>query len=976
MNTGIATMRKLLAKSRVAATVAVLSAALAAGGADEAQVLFGAGLSIGDVTFAPHAFNKTWNGFSALGTGETKSASRGPDSSGPAVKVAPFSLHTGTAPDAPTFSGTGSFSETAGGGVHAEWVASADKAGRFAEVFIGGEIPFNRIGGGAAVLDGEVIPVPATPDATKQLFRKRVLKAAFHGPDGTTLLKIALDAPVLLLLQDNRHYNGDALALRLYFATESCEAGVEYAVRATFFAGGAKVDPRTLVAAGPVRIEAGPDWIPLASEPWIEPGTALDFSSVIPHHEPAGKFGRVAVRDGHFEFANLPGVTQRFYGVNVCSTANLPDTAEQAERFAAQLARLGYNAIRFHHHERWLVSKDGKLPQEPPLNREAENGTSLDPAQMEKFDLLVAACVKHGIYLTTDLYVSRAHVVPWRAIGINRDGTVPQDQFKIYCAFHEPAYSNLCAWSRNFLTHKNPHTGRSLAEEPALVALALVNEGNLGNWGAGALRSLPCVKSAWEKWCKDSARSFPEGAEAPTNDIPNDLYAPSAALFLADAETRLYERLRDFVRDELHCPVPLSNLSSWYEPAQYALVRSGFDYVDAHFYVDHPRFLGKPWRLPSRCPNTNPMRGGNRGVLPFVWKRMMDKPFCITEFNYSAPGRYRGVGGIATGALGALQDWDGIWRFAWSHSQRGIVSPGYHIGYFDLAGDPLSLAAERAALCLFLRRDLPALESEAPQILDAAALRNPNGRARKIDSGGQNAKAWTSRVGTRLSGPASPSAASRPSGNPGGEAAPKGVAVAADGTFLIDTPRTCGGFAESGAHTAGPLRFEIARRDDPAPQDSTTNHPPYRGTRCATVWVSSLDGKPIATSSHLLLTHLTDMQNSGIKYADPALTTLQNWGELPHLMRRGAAEIELSLSRKAALNAAKGGDLSGEAALKGGKPACRVYRLSPGGRRLAEVPAELAGRDGPAPKECYLRFTARTDYDPSSATYLYEIVRE
>ena len=32
------------------------------------------------------------------------------------------------------------------------------------------------------------------------------------------------------------------------------------------------------------------------------------------------------------------------------------------------------------------------------------------------------------------------------------------------------------------------------------------------------------------------------------------------------------------------------------------------------------------------------------------------------------------------------------------------------MGYFDVSGDPLSLSAERAAICLYLRRDLPVLE--------------------------------------------------------------------------------------------------------------------------------------------------------------------------------------------------------------------------------------------------------------------------
>ena len=91
------------------------------------------------------------------------------------------------------------------------------------------------------------------------------------------------------------------------------------------------------------------------------------------------------------------------------------------------------------------------------------------------------------------------------------------------------------------------------------------------------------------------------------------------------------------------------------------------------------------------------------------------------------------------------------------------------------------------------------------------------------------------------------------------------------------------------------------------------------------------------------------MQNSGIRYADEALTILLDWGKLPHLMRRGAARIELALDAKEGV-------------------AWRVFRLSPSGKRLGEVPC--ACEDGT------LRFTADTALDPASATYLYEIVRE
>ena len=173
------------------------------------------------------------------------------------------------------------------------------------------------------------------------------------------------------------------------------------------------------------------------------------------------------------------------------------------------------------------------------------------------------------------------------------------------------------------------------------------------------------------------------------------------------------------------------------------------------------------------------------------------------------------------------------------------------------------------------------------------------------------------------------------------------------------------------------------------------------------------------------------MQNSGIRYADPALTILLKWGGLPHLMRCGAARIELTLNARE-LQAAGGGndntlrvnDDAANAANDGGAPrqmenislppqaatsfaaqrrpslsaqptsslplgerpvidggdgraVATVYRLSPSGRRLGEVPCAITPSGGSRPLgESILTFTARTDLDPSTATYLYEIVRE
>lgn len=558
-----------------------------------------------------------------------------------------------------------------------------------------------------------------------------------------------------------------------------------------------------------VVLKADGNWLPFAVTPGVKKGSALDFLSVCGIDAPAGKHGDVVVRNGHFEFANRPGVPQRFYGVNLCFNANFVDYAD-AKAFAERLARLGYNALRIHHYERTLTEG-------------SKDGTTINPARMKQLDGLLAACAEAGIYVTTDLYVSRN--VPWRTIGQDRDGIVPMDVYKSLVRTNEAAYANLETFTRALLGHVNVYTGRRWADEPALAFISLVNENNLGNHGG-----------------------IPEGE------------ARKAA---AELERAFYGRMEKLLHKEIGTKALLTDMNGWMNYDEYRACRKDYDYVDNHFYVDHPHFLETPWRLPSSCPNENPLKG-KPGGAPWAGRiREQDKPFTITEWNYSGPGRYRGVGGIFTGAWAAREGWDGLWRFAWSHGEEGIVRPEKcRLGYFDMAGDPLSLASERATMCLFLRGDLAAGDE----------------KAMKVDS----------------------------------EA----------GSLTLVTERTIGGFVERGRIAAGGLTAEISG----AP---------------ATVWASAVDAKPLAESSRILLTHLTDVQNTGAQYADDSLRVLLDWGSLPHLMRRGKAEIRLET--------------------KGTK----VYALRSNGERCGEVPSKRDGK--------YLLFKADTGRNSGSATYLYEI---
>ncbi len=730
-----------------------------------------------------------------------------------------------------------------------------------------------------------------------------------------------------MMLQDNREWKTDVFTLRIQAGDAKLKAGERRTVELALSADGGVGE----LATGPVVISAGAGWVPLSDTTDVIPGSALDFSKLGWIDAPAGKHGRVVARGAHFEFEKKPDVAQRFYGCNLCFSANFLSESE-ANALCSRMARLGYNALRIHHYERELCDR--------------KDGTTILPAKMAELDNLLNACIKNGIYLTTDLFVSRA--VPWRSIGVDRDGEIPMDNYKDLVLFDEGAYSNYTAFARAFLGHVNPKTGRRWADEPALAFLALVNEGNAGNHGYAFMESQSALRAKWTEWlAKRRAESPTQYAditeEFPANTWENTRQNCAFTLFLADLEIEFCDRMRKFLKEEIKTDVLVSDMSSWKNPVAYQLVRTHYDYVDDHFYVDHPQFIEHSWRLPSKCANANPVRRADRGFEGVARHRLLDRPFTVTEFNYSAPGQFRGVGGMMLGAQAALQEYDGIWRFAWSHSRDGVLKP-QPIGYFDVARDPLQRATERAVLALYMRRDMKPLERTFAVKVPESTVRSNFDCGPHADVG-EMWYGWYARFGTWAGG-GEPSfadaveytkASSMKLGDFLGLVSehaikPGNGQVSIDsesGLFSVQTERTQGFFIEKGIHGTKVLAANVSG----AP---------------AAVWASSLDGRPLARSGRILLTHVTDVQDEGTTYADGRKTVLLKWGRLPHLMRAGRAEVSLKLE-----------------GFSSSRP--KVYALRSDGSRRGEVVSVF--------KDGALRFTADTARDPSDATFLYEIVR-
>ena len=762
-----------------------------------------------------------------------------------------------------------------------------------------------------------------------------------------------------MLVQDNRRW-GQSFSLRLEL-TSTIKRGETASL--AFQLG--TPDHLELDFDRPVTIQRGAEWVPLEGGLEIVPGSALDFSTVLHRHPAIGASDRIIARaDGQFADRQDSATALRFYGVNLCFSAQYL-SHDEADQLGDRLTRLGYNAVRIHHYE------DGLTLGRP--------GFAFDPEALDRLDYLLAGLGKRGIYITTDLFVSRT--IHGSDLGLAEGLPI---NFKILVPVYPAAFENWKAFTRALLEHRNAYNMRRYGDDPTLAWLSMINEGNFENYYGDILR-LPGWSAAFAHWLQEryadrSALQSAWGIELTAGEdaaqgsiaLPKDCNDGSRRSrdmlqFLSITEHEMFTRMAGFIRKDLGCAALLTNTNAWTNRLTGQLARCDYDYVDDHFYVDHPAFLEHPWQLPSRSSNANPLSHGALGGSSSCFVRLWDKPFTITEYDYCAPGSYRGMGGLLTGALAALQGWAGIWHFAYSHAEQAEFGIA-RMDYFNLASDPLSQAADRAALALFVRGDLhPAVHRVALTMkgveLDEPASANPHlapswddlawttGMGSLVVRGPKPAPAFDLTFAVARSGTPEPGAVDPYAhGSDAVLDALRGAGIApaisgppaertlrsdtgelaidtAAGTLVIDTPRTAGGYAEGG----GAIQ---ARRAGVAISALSTG---------ATVFVIALDDQPIARSRHLLVTHLTDVQNSGMRFAESARRTLLDWGGLPYLAAAGTAHVEITLDQPGTL---------------------AVWGLTTTGKRTAEVPAEvLAGR---------LAFQADVAC-PSGARLLYEI---
>ncbi len=611
----------------------------------------------------------------------------------------------------------------------------------------------------------------------------------------------------------------------------------------------------------PVVMKADSKWRPHRFNSRVVPGSPLDFSGHL--DAPAGKYGFVRnAGDGSLSFEHAPEKRLRLLGVNLCMTANYPEK-EVADQLVEQLARIGYNSVRFHHHDN------------PMIDLDSPDSVTLDPIQLDRLDYLFARFKERGFYITTDLFTSRRLKEGDKIL----DAPERREEqiLKVLLPINRAAMENWKTFARRWMTHRNPYTELTWAEDPALFCVNLVNEDPLYiRWNRFPETKKEYLKryDVWKRNRSDAAANL--------------------LLFLEETQANALREQIDFVKRELGMKSLVTSLNCGMTSAL-TPARDQFDLVDNHQYFAHPSFPEKAWSLPAVYDQGSAIR--RNAILPRLMmpSRIFGKPFLVTEFNFCSPNVFRAEGGPLVGAYAALQGWSGLWRFSWSHRKEVLTEPRVP-GNFDSAWDPLQQFGDRIIWALFLRGDLTPAREAVSMAVEKSAYGHtgtPPDFPEEFSRLGLQV-----RIGSHVAGKNLP---------PGVRIYRKEENVVPDprlkldrnaGTFAVCTPRT-----ECLVLPAGELTGRILR---------------VRGADTfMTVAAISLDGKSLVSSDRILVIHLTNLAATGMHFANGTRTRLLHFGTFPLLLRRGTARIELALPSPCRVTALKNdgselGDIKGE----------------------------------------------------------------
>ncbi|WP_143084354.1 beta-galactosidase [Nitrosospira briensis] len=664
----------------------------------------------------------------------------------------------------------------------------------------------------------------------------------------------------------------------------------------------------------------------------VDAGSALDFSALV-EPGPAGKNGwAIALPEGHLGFEHR-ATPQRFLIASMVFTKSnnggVPDKAG-TERLVQQLKRSGYNLVRLHFVDAYLMHDRMK-------------DFDFDPEQFDRLHYLLAQLKAAGIYWIVDGLASDNGA--WGNVQPHR--WVKKHRAKLDVLTSEKGFRHWATLVERVWGAKNPYTGSVPLQDPAMLGIILVNEGSVGFMATLDGGVYPNVLAPlFQSWLKtrygtDAAlqkawgRTLEKGESlAASVRMPKTIRGKSPrdadfARFVSELERSAYTKMNEHVR-KLGFKGLTTAYDNWPEMGP-DISRQALDWVDMHAYHAYPTKMADPG---SRIPQTSVHSNSAKFVRGLSSTRQWGKPFTVSEYGQIFWNRFRHESAALVPAFAAHQGFDAICQYGEIPIQVDYGSSPYTrrqaIYPYNIGADPIARAGERLAAVLFLRGDVAASPNHIrvhwdadkvharsagweymPEELSKLAFISPLGLDfRPIPQAPKSGELWVNLTGSQPwwsvkteKGPAAGRdlrsdsvAALRDRGiiDSGNLSQPGNRRFQSDtGQFLIDsgaglikvnTDRTVALVFNGGNASAGALSIRSASVP-------------------VLFAVSSLDGKPITQSRRMLLWALTDAINTGMTFADAERTTLKAIGKFPPQLQTISAVIKVATEHGAELKA-------------------------------------------------------------------------
>ena len=367
-------------------------------------------------------------------------------------------------------------------------------------------------------------------------------------------------------------------------------------------------------------------------------------------------------------------------GVNLTGAACFP-THDEAEALAVRLARLGFNAVRLHYVDSTgLVNFRFKSPV-GLLDPKGSTGMELRPEMLDRYDYLVYALEKNGVYVDINLRV-----------GMTLDGRLgfPEGPSlnRGVCAIDPRLLECEKRYAKKLLTHVNPYTQRSYVDDPGVAIVEIRNESALpAHWASGLVDDL---KEPWRSQFRRAWNDF-RRAEGAMDEIdvlaakkPGPAFPESVTnqfvRFLFDLDEKYWRAMARYLKDDLGVKCVVVGTLLGYSTPYMHTRDCGLDAVDEHLYWSHPDGTGEDGWL---CVQTAEVNFPEDAFYKAT-QRIAGKPFLMTETSEPFPSLYSSEHFPLVHAYGAFQGWAGIFAYTWNHSTNATPDAAEY--FFSHAG--------------------------------------------------------------------------------------------------------------------------------------------------------------------------------------------------------------------------------------------------------------------------------------------------